>query len=346
MYSYHTESVWFIDKVLFFVAISLGAAVIIYSGTRERFKNSLNRPITGKWHRIREIIGLGSANSPDALDILKKTILNKDEDIAYFSMLSLGQIKNNASAGILLDFLGDHVFSGHRIVSLLESFPATIVEDVLKRTYSEDPVVRFWTVKLLSKFKPAQYAKRIEELAADDSADVRAAACECLSELGSRQARERLIGCLNDKMWFVRMHAVRALSKILGAECAADISDSLNDEAWLVRDSVKKAMIHNIEAFLPLIRDILRSYTHIAKDDCVEALQQSGYLAILLKNVPSQESMDLLEGVIKAGGHSGLESALSAFEPEQRSRIIGVIKGIDAGFGEHIDKKLNNMLNE
>ncbi len=305
-----------------------------------------------KWLRIQAIISLGYTNSPEALQILKKTILEEDEDIAYYSMLSLGQIKNNASARILLDFLGKHVFSGHRTVSLLASFPDTIIEEVVARTHDRDHMVRFWAIKLVTQFRSKQYTQRIEEMTLDDSPDVRAAACQCLGELGEQGSKGALVTCLKDRMWYVRMHAIRALSKIAGPECVPDIADLLNDKAWLVRDSVKRAMMRNIEASLPYIEKILHSDAHRAKRDCIEALEESGYLMVLLKNILSGDERlkkggeHLLEGIIKSGGHSGLESALSGFGVEPRNRIVESIKGISKSFADHVDKKLKHMLNE
>src|SRR3989338_3952196 len=137
-----------------------------------------------KWKRVTAIITLGYINAPSSLAILEKTILDKDEDISYYSMLSLGQIKNNVSAKILLDFLEKRVYSGYKIVSVLENFPSTIVDEVIKKTGSNDPITRFWAIKLLTKFKPKEYMKKIEEFTRDKSPDVRAAACEFLGELG------------------------------------------------------------------------------------------------------------------------------------------------------------------
>lgn len=195
-----------------------------------------------KWQRVRAIVSLGYTNSPNAVEIFKGTILDKDEDISYFSMLALGQIKNELSARILLDFLGKHRFSGYKIVSFLEFFPPSIVDEAIKTAESKDPLVRFWAIKLLSKFKPKQYLNKILDLSKDESADVRAAACECLAELGERQSKDVLTECLKDTVWFVRMHAVRALDKVVGKDCISEIKSLINDEFWLVRDSVEKIL--------------------------------------------------------------------------------------------------------
>ncbi len=195
-----------------------------------------------KWRRIQAIISLGTSEDPSALKVIASCLTQKDEDVVYFSMLALGQIKSVPAAGVLLDFLGRHVYSGNRIVSLLEDFPAAIVDEIIKTTQSPDPFVRFWCVKLLAKFKPAGHFDRIVELTRDVSSDVRAAGCECLGEMGSAQAKDALLACLKDEAWFVRMRAVRALVKIFKNEAAPLVRPLLEDRELLVRESVKSVI--------------------------------------------------------------------------------------------------------
>ncbi|HTY45768.1 MAG TPA: HEAT repeat domain-containing protein [Patescibacteria group bacterium] len=195
-----------------------------------------------KWRRIQALISLGSSEDPSILTALEKSLLEKDEDISYFSMLSLGHMKSVPAAKVLLDFLGKHIYSGHKVISLLEDFPPSIVEDVVNTTHSPDPFVRFWCVKLLSKFRPVQCLGRIAELTQDTSSDVRAAACECLGEIGLPEAKPALAHCLHDGVWFVRMHAVRALSKVSKSECIPLCTPMLKDSDLLVRESARNAI--------------------------------------------------------------------------------------------------------
>ncbi|MDD5129834.1 MAG: HEAT repeat domain-containing protein [Candidatus Omnitrophica bacterium] len=196
-----------------------------------------------KWRRIQAIISLGTSGDPSALQVIESCLSEKDEDISYFSMLALGQLKIVPAATALLNYLGKHIYSGNRIVSLLEDYPEVITTEVIKATQSPDPFVRFWCVKLLAKFKPVEYLSRIVELTQDSSADVRAAGCECLGNIGSVQAKDALARCLKDEAWFVRMHAVRALAKILKSECVTLVKPLLEDKELLVRESAKCAIL-------------------------------------------------------------------------------------------------------
>ncbi len=305
-----------------------------------------------KWRRIQAIVILGYSKYPASEDVLRKTILDKDEDVSYFSMLSLGYIKSFPAAKILLDFLCKHISSGQEIASLLETFPALIVEEVVKTAENHNPRVRFWAVKILSKFKPHEYINKIMELTNDKSDDVRAASCECLGEMGSSQAKNALVSRLRDNAWFVRMHAVRALHKILKSECIPEVIGLIKDENWLVREGVKKAVENNIEVSLPYIEQLLQGNDDLTNKDCVEALEYSGYIVTLMENILSEDaskkekSVKLLKILIRSYAHAGLESAIKGFNQEKRKEILRVIAGISKLFAEHLEKKIKGEIAE
>lgn len=228
-----------------------------------------------KWRRIEAIAALGYTGKEEALPVLEKTAADKDEDVSYFSALSLGQIKTVTSAKILLDLLRARPFARRKIASILESFPPETANDIIKLTKEKDPDVRFWAIKLLSTLKPEQYRGRIEELTSDESPDVRAASCECLGKFGNKESRDVVMHGLKDDAWFVRMHAVRALSKILGKDSIPLIIGLINDGSLSVIDSVKAAMVSNIEAARPYIEKIMAGKDEFAKKICAEALSLS-----------------------------------------------------------------------
>ncbi len=300
-----------------------------------------------KWRRVEAITFLGYINSPATLEILKDSLLDKDVDVSYFSMLALARIKTRQSAGILLNFLGKHVFSGYKIVSLLESFPPSIVDEILELTESSDPAVRFWAVKLLSKFKPEGEWKRIADLTEDPSPDVRASACECLGILGDKGAKAVLMKRLQDKIWFVRMQAVRALSKIAGAECFPELIKLMSkDSSPFVKESVKNAIIDDISQALPYIEQFLESGDEKVKEYCVNALVDSNYIAEILGNVLSKDSTIrkratlLLERMVKTNVYFGLKKTLDVFSPNSRAQLLEVVANIDENLVARMNREL------
>ena len=279
-----------------------------------------------KWRRIEAILALGYARVNEALEVLKHSILSKDKDIAYFSMLSLGQIKTLESAGIFLDFLKKEPSLGSKIVSILENFPKEITEDVIKLTDYHDVLVRLWALKLLSKFPDRKYIRELEKLTHDASDEVRATACECLGNIGDKEAAPTLIGCLKDENWHVRQHAVLALASVSGDAALPKIISLISDGSWSVIDAVKDVMASHIEASLPYIERFLSGKDELAKKYSVMALQNSGYIVKLLTDLISGKNKDfairLLKGVIASREHYGLDAALTNLEPSTRAKAL------------------------
>jgi HEAT repeat protein len=303
-----------------------------------------------KWRRIEAIIILGHLNAPHALDILSKSILNRDEDIAYFSILSLGRIKNIASAKILLEAIKRRIFSGYKIASILENFPPLIVEELIKSAKDPDPNLRFWCIKVLSRFRPREYAAKIAEFINDKLPDIRAAVCECLGELAVKDSAGAVKICLKDNVWFVRMHAIRALEKILGKDCIADVAVFSKDPNWWVQESVKRIMIKHTDEALVYIEKLLAEGDQATNKYCVEILNESGYTARILQDIIAEDAkvkakaLQLLEIMIKAKAHFGFESILSKYPDEKRKKTLNIIASIDQGISEHIDKKIKGEI--
>jgi HEAT repeat protein len=291
---------------------------------------------------------LGYVNPPFAVDTLAQTLKSRDEDVAYFSILALGNIKEVKSARVLLAFLEKNVFRAHKIVSLLETFPDSIVDEVIKVACSPNPVARFWAVKLLTKFKPQQCLVLLARLTKDVSADVRAAACECLGELQDAQAKDFILPALKDPAWFVRMHAIRALLKVAGKECQSSdvcIKETIRlieDDSWPVKEAVRKAMAQNIEAALPYIEDYLKGEDRNIKIICIGALMDSGYLPRLLNDLLSargekaKKAMQLFKDLIASGLYFGFRKMLLQFDTAAQKKILEITSAIDKDFALRI----------
>ena len=229
-----------------------------------------------KWRRIEAIIALGYIQEESALDILEGQLYGKDEDIAYFSALAIGQLSTMRSVRMLMHFLKERPSMRRKAASILESLSPNITDEVIKFTDDPEPDVRAWAVRLMSKSVSKEYIKKIEALTEDESPEVRAAACESLYKLNDKDSKKILTNRLKDDIWFVRMHAVRALSGIFGKEAIPEIFTLLNDGSLLVLNTIKKAMADNIEAALPYINKILEGKDEPAKKICKEALALSG----------------------------------------------------------------------
>ncbi|OGW85304.1 MAG: hypothetical protein A3C35_05095 [Omnitrophica bacterium RIFCSPHIGHO2_02_FULL_46_11] len=303
----------------------------------------LAKQTKNKWQRIEAITALGYIRSPAAVEILSASLLDRDDDISYFAMLALSHIKTPQAAAILIDFLSRHRFSGHKIVSLLESFPPEIASEILKAAEGPDPITRFWMIKLLSKFKQTNYFREIVRFASDSSADVRAAACECLSSLGKKEARSVLVKCLYDDVWFVRMQAVRALSKIAGPESFPQLIELMvKDPSIFVKESVKNAIMKDIDRALPYLSKYLEHGDEATRRYCIDALVDSNYVVKVLRDILSEDpktkvaTTRFLERMIRSGVYFGLKKNLEPFSFSARANILKVIQTIDPHLAERI----------
>ncbi|MDO8535714.1 MAG: HEAT repeat domain-containing protein [Candidatus Omnitrophota bacterium] len=280
-----------------------------------------------KWRKIEAILCVGYTQVKSAVDILKNTLLSKDRDVSYFSIISLGQIKTVPSARALLDFLKKDPSNSYKIVSILETFPKDIADDVFRLTDYHDPLVRYWALTLLSKFVSHSHIRRIEKLTEDMTPEIRAAACDCLGNSGSADTGAMLIKCLKDDSWLVRSRAVHSLGKVMRDEAIPEVVALINDPSWVVLDAVKTVMSGHIETSLPYIEKFLSGDYEIAKKYSVLALQDSGYMNKLLKEAISgkKDAIMLVKSVIKSKFHSGLDAALGSLDPAQREKALEVL---------------------
>ncbi len=291
------------------------------------------RASRNKWRRIEALIALGYTQTNSAMRTLKVSLSDKDKDVAYYSMVSLGQIKNAQSARTLLELLQKDPSNAYRIVSILENFPEEVSDEVIKLTYYYDPLVKYWALVLLSKLNSSSHVARVEELTQDHAAEVRAAGCDCLGRGINKDAAPALIRCMKDDSWLVRRHAVLAFEKVMGDAALPEVIKHINDASWSVLDAIKEVMANHIEASLPYIERFLDGEDEIAKKYSVIALDNSGYLVKLLNDAVSggnkDSSIRLLKGVIRSRVSFSLDSAIRRLDPAIRGRVIDVLERLE-----------------
>lgn len=299
-------------------------------------KKSLN-----KWHRIEAILALGYAQAVSALNIFEKGIFSKDLDISYASMLALGQIKTDLSARILLSFLRKNTDRAQRLASILDTFPASAADEIIKLINDKEPQVRFWALKIVCHFRPHNYKDKIISLAADEVASVRGIACQCIGEIGGKDAERVLLNALKDSSWLVRMYAVKALSVAMGDGCCKHIVALLGDNSLSVIDAVKETMIKYINSSAVYLEKILSGDDQSAKKAAVEILATSGYIKNIVKcESPYQEKM--VSELIKAGAYYSIESAVRSLNDDEQIGVAHKIEKIDSDFGGQVLQKIKN----
>lgn len=296
-----------------------------------------------KWQRIETLRALGAAGSASSVPAFNMALGAKDEDVAYFAMLSLAEVEHSHAAEVLLDSAGQDSARGQKIASLLEGFKPEVLEEVLHESLQQDPKARYWALKLLVKLKPKGGAERVKEFVRDPSPDVRAAACECLGVMGGKAAEDALVSCLRDEAWFVQMHAVRALANIAAGDHFEDFITLLQEtRSDYVKESIKSALAQDMARAVPHIRERLAGWDASIKRFCMQALVEANYVEEVLNGVVSpeeaqrREARELLSLMIRSGVYFGLKRALDAFSAEARKDIVSVVDEINPGLAAQL----------
>jgi hypothetical protein len=312
----------------------------------EKLQTTAKKSIN-KWRRIEAMLALGYAGIDSSLEILKANLFNRDEDISYFSVVALCQIRNMDSARVLLEFLRKYPAYRYKIVSLLGQFPAEISSLAIKLTHDKEPSVRFWALRIIESTKCNSYADRLEQLTKDESIEVRAAACQCLGVVGNKDTVKVIEDCLKDDAWLVRAQSAQALDKLLGQDCVALIISLIKDNSWLVIDSVKQVLIKHIDSAIGYLEKIFTQEDMLAKRIAVEIIELSGYTerlyaALLESGAKRAKAFFILEGMIKAGAYNGLDLALYDFNEDQNRQIFKALKEIDQNVAGRLENDLRS----
>ncbi len=216
---------------------------------------------------------------------------------------------------------------------LLENFPKEISGEVIKLSDYYDPLVKYWALTLLSKLEPFAYIKRVEKLTQDRTAEVRAAACDCLGSIGRKDAAPALLRCMKDDSWLVKSRAILAFGKVMRDAALPEATKFINDASWSVLDAVREVMTDHIEASLPYIERFLAGEDEIAKKYSVMALENSGYLTKLLNAAVSEGDNEfairLLKGVIRSRARFGLDTAIRHLKPAMRAKALEVLEKLE-----------------
>jgi len=315
---------------------------------KKRALGSLN-----KWKRIQSILLLSDVDPENSADILQKTLESSDEDVRYFSILALNRIRTSTAAKILLSTLKKRLISGYKIASILERFPEVEVSGPLgEGINNEDEYLKYWSLKILSKFNPYPYFETIEKLLTSHSKNIRAAACECLGNVQNEEAIRTVKNCLSDKDWVVRMYAIRALDKLVKEKSVPLIIHFLEERHWFLKEAVKQVLLKYREDSYPFVMDMLKKEDEKLRRDCLEILFEAGYLNDAIKGIISEdadrreESINFLRFVISKGEHYSLDGIIAGRPRSERNKILDTMEKIDKDIATHIRKKIQRKLED
>jgi len=103
-------------------------------------------------------------------------------------------------------------------------------------------------------------------------------------------------------------------------------------------------MTGNIEICLPYVVDFLYGDDEMARRVSVEALEASGYIVKLFRDILTGNDKDkemadyLLKGLIVSRAYAGLEVSLLSLSKDERGRLLDFIKNIDESTAGILEK--------
>jgi HEAT repeat protein len=281
-----------------------------------------------KWQRIAALRILARSGSDDALPLLERALSETDHDVVNAALATLGDIRDERAAGILVQALRDGAGPRSRIATQLDEFPLDVARLLLPLLRDWDPNVRYWAVKLLSRYRKLDTLPlELATLGGDEDAAVRAAVAETLGTLGGPAAISIAIELLGDDVPFVRAHAARALGAQGRPKLAALVATLLPDEEWWVRAAAKRALEQLGPEATEYIVPYLESMDEFARNGAAEVLQNTGVidrLALELVDDPASEATRrLLRTIVEAGGEQFEEALIARTEGgEQPVRVL------------------------
>ena len=130
------------------------------------------RTARNKWQRIEALIITASLQTPHMMEIIDEALISPDDDIVYFAMLALGQIKTEESAKRLIMIIKQRRISGQKVSAVLEKFDPGIVPFLFSYLEDTDTELRFWILKSASRLNPKGFAERLIPLTQSPEDDI------------------------------------------------------------------------------------------------------------------------------------------------------------------------------
>jgi HEAT repeat protein len=260
-----------------------------------------------KWRRIAALRVLARSGSDTALPLLGLALSEVDADVVNAALATIGDIPDERAAAMLIKALRDGTGPRSRIATQLDGFPLDVGLLLLPLLRDWDASVRYWAVKLLSRYPTLDsLTLELAILAGDADASVRAAVAETLGVVGGRAATAIAIELLADETPFVRAHAARTLGGQRQPLLASLVAALLSDEDWWARAGAKRALEELGPEAAQYVIPHLESEDSFARNGAAEVLQNTGVADRLVQEVahqPANERLrNLLRSIVEAGG--------------------------------------------
>lgn len=285
------------------------------------------------WERITALHILAFGRTEDAWTALEKALIAPDLRIVATAVTILGNLPHTHAAELLAKALIDGRYSASRISTFLDRCPLDLSSLVGSFMSHPSPNVRYWGAIMLRRYPEFTEGKEgLASLTHDQHPQVRRAAIESLSLLGSNLAAEAARRLLTDEVAFVRAHAARALGNLRQIDAAPEVAALLADREWWVRYAAKVSLEAMGSPAIPHILPFLKHPDRFARNGAAEVLQNLDYFEQLLitelLEPGDPERLALLDQLAQAGGVRMSEAMINRLPREARQNASPLLSSL------------------
>jgi len=308
-----------------------GCLNAVIPGSGKRSLDWLARNARNRWQRVAALELLSAVNRPESIPALIAALDDPDPDVRYAAVLELARKPDDRAGAALADLFGREKINDKRLAAVLENAAAPVFAPLRDRLCDENPEVRFYAATALGFSDNPDYLPELGRLAADPHSSVRSAALQSIARLDTPEAPPLLARALSDDVWFVRAQAAKAAGRLRAHQYLDDLLALLADENWWVRQNARLALEDLGEKARPGLIAHLDTGDRFARNMIVQALETTGAVAELLRDLSKDETTaaraaHTLARVARAGGDRLLADQAQYLPSPERERLLDILR--------------------
>jgi len=300
---------------------------------RVRRNSMAHRGERSRWSRIAALRVLAFGRPAEAWDPIERALVDSDRELVAAAVTILGNMRDVRAAVLLVKALRVGRYSSSRIAAFLDRFPNDLSGLIQPLLRHPGTMPRYWGAVLMRRYPAADgVVEDLVRLTRDEEPLVRRAAVETLSLCGGDGARAAARALLKDEVWFVRAHAARAMGALRLHDDAPLVTPLLADREWWVRYAAKVGLEAMGTDAAPHLVPLLVDTDRFARNGAAEVLQNLGTFERLLAEEAAgpgtPNRVELLRLLARAGGFRMSEAMVDRVAPEARGRAAALLASL------------------
>ena len=274
------------------------------------------------WRRHRALVALGRTRAPEGIPALAEGLRDHDLETRLAALRGLGRTASPQAAEEILNWLSERGLN----------VPALPLQNALIQSCAERPrlllpylqhadgAVREVLARVLGEVATPSLGDDLLQFAADDLAELRAAAARALSQSDARLALDVLKELAGDAVWFVRLRAIVSLGKLRDKNAVPALLRGLTDANRLVRLRAGEALVELKTEMVEIFDQVVETNDRYALYAYLTALDNGDLQPQLELELQTSARLDskhkqLLTDILHAGSfpaeHPGIQERAS-----------------------------------